>query len=107
MRRTWRVHPLVQSVTRVRAVLHQIVPISFLGADGRAGFGRGGGPGVGPGGLGMLCIDMPIRSFTSASVLLIANLFHPIDDLSHQSPLNGNVRHRFGRSCAVPMFLTR
>ena len=31
MRRTWRVHPLVQSVKRVRAVLHQIVPISFLG----------------------------------------------------------------------------
>ena len=40
MRRTWRVLPLVQSVTRVRAVLHQIVPIRFLGADGGAGFGR-------------------------------------------------------------------
>ena len=62
MRRTWRVHPLVQSVTRVRAVLHQIVPISFLGADGGAGFGRGGGPGAGPGGFGMLARTLTDRS---------------------------------------------
>ena len=60
MRRTWRVHPLVQSVTRVRAVLNRIVPISFLGADGGSGFGRGGGPGGGPGGFALTYATVPL-----------------------------------------------
>ena len=68
MRRTWRVHPLVQSVTRVRAVLHQIVPISFLGADGGAGFGRGGGPGAGPGGFEPSLTEAPAPSLLHIEV---------------------------------------
>jgi hypothetical protein len=81
-----------------------------VGCGGCVGWwwgGCGGGPGGGPGGLGMLPIDMPIRSFTSASVLLITNVLHPIDDFPHQSLLNGNVRHRLSRRRAMPMLLTR
>ena len=60
--------PLVQSVTRVRTALHQIVPISFLGADGGAGFGRGGGPGAGPGGFEPSLTEAPAPSLLHIEV---------------------------------------
>jgi hypothetical protein len=83
----------------------------FCGGGGGGGFGRGGGPGGGPGGFGMLSIDISIRGdlrlFQSGSVLLVADVLHPIDDSSHQGLLNGNVRHPCSRRCAMPMLLTR
>ena len=95
MRRTWRVHPLVQSVTRVRAVLHQIVPISFLGADGGASFGRGGGPGAGPGGFEPSLTEAPAPSLLHIEVkmalvgLIGARPQHRAKDAA------GVVAHRF------------
>ena len=40
-------------------------------------------------------------------VLLIADVFHPLNDFSIQSLLNGYMRHRRSRTCAMPMFLLR
>src|SRR5438128_4866193 len=57
------------------------------------------------------CSDFPGQSFTmtwgilspSLSVLLIADLFHPVHDLAVERLLNGDVRHGCCRCCAMPM----
>jgi len=40
-------------------------------------------------------------------VLFFADLFHPLDDLTVQLFLNGNMRHGCGCRGAMPVFLTR
>ena len=45
--------------------------------------------------------------FLLSPVLLIAHVFHPLDDFTVERFLNGNMRHRARRRSAVPMFLTR
>ena len=40
-------------------------------------------------------------------VLLVADRFHPVDNLPVEPSLNGHVRHRRCWRGAVPMFLTR
>src|ERR1700692_369949 len=42
----------------------------------------------------------------SGAVLRVADLFHPVDDFAVQRFLNGDMRHRVRRSCAVPVLLT-
>src|SRR3989442_5035119 len=41
------------------------------------------------------------------SVLFVADFFHPVDGLTVEPFLNGDVRHRRGCRSAVPMLLTR
>ena len=43
---------------------------------------------------------------TSTAVLLVADLFHPIDSLAAELFLDGDVAHCCGCSCAVPMLFT-
>jgi len=40
-------------------------------------------------------------------VLVVADLFHPVDNFPVESLLNRDVRHRHSRACAVPMLLSR
>src|SRR5438093_277197 len=40
-------------------------------------------------------------------VLLVGDLFHPVDRLALEAFHDGDVRHRRGRRGAVPMLLTR
>jgi len=40
-------------------------------------------------------------------VLVVADLFHPVDDFPVESLLNGDVGHRHSQACAVPMLLSR
>src|ERR687898_2500864 len=40
-------------------------------------------------------------------VLLVADLFHPVDDLAVERLLNGDMRHRRRGRCAMPMLLIR
>src|SRR2546422_2853317 len=49
----------------------------------------------------------PLFGPSSGLVLFIADLFHPVNGLTVEPLLNGDMRH--GRGCrgAVPMFLTR
>src|ERR1700688_1745828 len=42
-----------------------------------------------------------------AGVLFVANLFHPVDGLTVELFLNGDVRHGRGRRSAMPMLLAR
>ena len=44
-------------------------------------------------------------SVGQAPVLLVADLFHPVDDLAVELLLNGDMRHRRRRRGAVPMLL--
>src|SRR6266516_3960427 len=61
-----------------------------------------------PFGVLFLTPDHPsLISARSASILFVANLFHPLDDFSIERFLNGNVRHRGRRRSAVPMLLVR
>src|ERR1700719_1621494 len=46
-------------------------------------------------------------NFSTFSILLIADVLHPVDDLVVQCFLNCNVRHRGCRRCSVPMLLVR
>jgi hypothetical protein len=43
----------------------------------------------------------------SFAVLFVAYLLHPIHDLAVEPVLNGDVRHRRRRRCAVPMLFAR
>ena len=43
----------------------------------------------------------------SFAVLLVADLFHPIDDLTVERFLNGDMRHGRGRRSTMPMLLAR
>ena len=43
----------------------------------------------------------------SAPVLIVADLFHPVDDFSIELLLNGNVGHGGSRGRTMPMFLSR
>ena len=43
----------------------------------------------------------------ASAILLIADVFHPLNDFSVQSLLNGYMRHRRSQTCAMPVFLTR
>src|SRR5689334_8173077 len=43
----------------------------------------------------------------SLAVLLVADLFHPVDGLAVELFLDGDVRHRRGGRCTVPMLLAR
>ena len=51
--------------------------------------------------------DDAIRAATSAGVLFVAHLFHPVDRFAVELFLNGDMGHRRGWSGAVPMLLTR
>ena len=42
-----------------------------------------------------------------AAVLCLTDLLHPVDDLTVERFLNGDVRHRARWHCAVPMFFVR
>ena len=82
--------------------------IRNLHGGGGGGFGRGGGAGGGPGGFGMLAIDMS-KPFKSGSVLLVNDMLHPINSLTLQRLLNGDMRHRCrgqwsrsGRALLIP-----
>src|SRR2546421_5017196 len=44
---------------------------------------------------------------TSSAILLVADLFHPVDVLSVLSFLDGDVRHRVRRRRSMPMLQTR
>ena len=46
-----------------------------------------------------------LYSFINLSVLFVADLFHPVDDLAVELFLNGDVRHGGGRRGAVPVLL--
>src|SRR5918994_3848053 len=48
-----------------------------------------------------------ISRSSGPSVLLVADLFHPVDDLAVQRLLNGDVRHCRRGGCAMPMLLIR
>ena len=48
-----------------------------------------------------------LQSRLASAILLIADVFHPLNDFSIQSLLNGYMRHRRSRTCAMPMLLTR
>ncbi len=49
-----------------------------------------------------------LRLLISLSVvLLVADLFEPVPDFAIQRLLNGDMRHRDGRACAMPMLLSR
>src|SRR5215212_10483880 len=48
-----------------------------------------------------------LHSPRSGLVLLVGDLLHPVDGKAVECLLNGDVRHRRGRRCAVPVFLTR
>src|SRR5437667_6608423 len=61
-----------------------------------------------PFGVLFLTPDHPsLISARSASILFVANLFHPLYDFSIERFLNGDVRHRGRRRSAVPMLLVR
>src|SRR5215218_9151162 len=47
-----------------------------------------------------LAVMIPLRPPALLAVLLVADLFHPVDILAVQRFLNGNVCHR---RCSVPM----
>src|SRR3954447_16230722 len=60
------------------------------------------------------CSDLPGHSFTitcgmasSSSVLLVGDVFEPVDSLAIELLLDGDVRHRRGRRRTVPVFFTR
>src|SRR6266404_3813715 len=44
---------------------------------------------------------------SSLFVLLVADVFHPLNHFSVQSLLNGDMRHRRRRTCAMPVFFAR
>src|ERR687897_2999470 len=48
-----------------------------------------------------------ISRLSGPPVLLVADLFHPVDDLAVQRLLNGDMRHRGRGRCAMPVLLTR
>ena len=79
--------------------------IRNLHGGGGGGFGRGGGAGGGPGGFGMLAIDMS-KPFKSGSVLLVNDMLHPINSLTLQRLLNGDMRHRCRGCGSMPMLLS-
>src|SRR3982750_2331658 len=60
------------------------------------------------------CSDLPGHSFTitcgmpsPSSVLLVGDVFEPIDGLAIELLLHGDVRHRRGRRRAVPVLFAR
>ena len=48
-----------------------------------------------------------LQSRLASAILLITDVFHPIDHLAVERFLNGNVRHRRRRRSAMPMFFVR
>ena len=52
-------------------------------------------------------IDAPIGFLVAGLVLLVADLFHPVDGFAVELFLNGDVRHGRGWRGAVPVLLTR
>src|SRR5437764_13932340 len=60
------------------------------------------------------CSDLPGHSFTMtcgmvspSSVLLVRDVFEPVDRLAVELLLDGDVRHRRGRGRAVPVLFAR
>jgi hypothetical protein len=48
-----------------------------------------------------------VSSSVSSAVLLVANLFHPINVLTVKLLLNGDMRHTIGCGSAMPVFHAR
>jgi hypothetical protein len=49
----------------------------------------------------------PFQRVSSPAVLVVADLFHPVDDLTVELFLNGDMRHGRGRRSTMPMLLAR
>src|SRR5262245_61357856 len=54
-------------------------------------------------GHGIVCLVLISKRAGSGAILLVADLFHPVDVLAVVRFLNGDVRHRRARCCAMPM----
>src|SRR5690349_22316016 len=53
----------------------------------------------------LLSHPAPAGSLPLGLILFVADLFHPVNSLSVEPFLNGDVRHRRGRRGTVPMLL--